>query len=246
MQITHHKVAYKSRSDTFRFWHLTDLHLGASACHEKRLSADIQRIADDPYALWLGGGDYIDAICHVGDKRYNPASLAPWALGESDVMGAQIDRVVSMLKPITHKCVGLISGNHESAALKYYGRNVYWEIVKGINQGVARRPEDLALGVQGFVVLHFRRYTKNSSGNGWPLTIYAHHGYGGGRMPGGHALTLGRVLGNFECDIAFMGHRHIEMHLVHRCRMSGQKAEGYYGSSISRTDAGNCSRRTKR
>lgn len=215
MQIAHHNIAYRSRADTFKLWHITDPHIGAAACHEDRLSADIRRIADDPKAYWIGGGDYIDAICHVGDKRYDPAALAPWALGESDVMGAQIDRTVEMFKPIAHKCLGLISGNHESAALKYYSRNVYWEIVKGLARQIKKRPEDLALGVQGFVVLHFRRYSKNSSGNGWPLTIYAHHGYGGGRMPGGHALTLGRVLANYECDIALLGHRHVEMHVIH-------------------------------
>ena len=64
-------------------------------------------------------------------------------------------------------------------------------------------PGDLALGYQGFVRLIFEQ-----SGHRDMVTVYCHHGYGGGRLPGGDALALGRVLGDYECDLALMGHRH--------------------------------------
>lgn len=205
------KVPYHSRQDVFHFYHLTDTHIGAKACDEKLLKRDIETIANDPLALWGHGGDVIEAICQVGDRRYKPATLAKWALGINDVMGAQVDYALELFKPIADKCLYLVSGNHEWAADTFYARNVYWEWVKGMAAAAGKKPEELALGAQGFVRMSFRRHTGDTSGSGWGLTLYSHHGYGGGRLPGGHALALGRVLGDYECDLAFMGHRHVRM-----------------------------------
>jgi hypothetical protein len=210
LNVLHVNVPYSSRNDTFTHYHLTDLHLGARACDEKQLDRDIARIANDPTATWSGGGDYMDAICQAGDKRYRPSTLAKWLHGEDDVMGAEVDYVIKKFAPIADKCLWLGDGNHEDAAITWYARNVYWEIVKGVASAAKKPPEQLALGVHGFVCLHFRRTAKESSGSGWRLTFYTHHGYGGGIMYGGHALTLGRVMDKFDCDIALLGHRHVE------------------------------------
>lgn len=208
MQSLWRYVDTESRSDTFTLYYLTDLHVGAINCEERLLKRDIEAIAADPNARWIGGGDYIDAICHLGDKRYKPSHIAPWLRGEDDLMDAQVDYVVKMLTPIAAQCVELVLGNHEEAALKFYGNNVYWSIVKGISQAAGCAPTDLALGVQGFVNLVFRRSLESAHPSAMRYSIYCHHGYGGGRLAGGHALTLERVLSDFECDIALLGHRH--------------------------------------
>lgn len=202
-------IYYPSREDTFSLWYLTDLHLGAKACDEKLLKQHIKAIEDDPNARWIGGGDYIDAICHVGDKRYHPETLADWTLGETDIMGAQVDYFLNLTKPIAGKCLGLGSGNHENVSLRFYSRNIYWELVKGLATHANVPPESLGYGVQGYILPTFRRGNESSYGNSWQMVIYAHHGYGGGRLPGGHALTLGRTLGDTYCDLALMGHRHV-------------------------------------
>ena len=213
MKTLHHTVYTESRSETYRLYYLTDMHVGARACDEALLQAYIQRIAADEHALWIGGGDYLDAITRRGDKRYIEDVLAPWLWGRPDVMGAQRDYWIEMMRPIAGKCIGLVRGNHERAAERYYDRDIYGELVAAIAGAQDRDPHDLALGVQGFVVLKFRRtYGKAGGKTGYggtrQVVAYCHHGYGGGRLPGGHALTLGRALGDYECDLALMGHRH--------------------------------------
>jgi len=204
-----HDAEYTRWDYVMRLYYLTDLHVGAKACDERALKRDIASIADDPDARWIGGGDYVDAIGHVGDKRYDPETLAPWALGCADLMGVQRDYVVDLLAPIADKCLGMGDGNHEWMAKKRYGRNLYWEIVSRIADRAGTEPETIGYGAAGFVVLKFRYRAKNSVGSGWPMTIFCHHGYGGGRLPGGHALTMGRALGDYDSDLVLMGHRHV-------------------------------------
>jgi hypothetical protein len=204
-----HTIYYGSRSDTTRLYDLTDLHIGARASMEDLLQSDVDAIAADPAAYWLGGGDYIDCIARKNDRRYNESTLAKWLRGKDDVIGMQRDRVVEILSPIAKKCVGLVCGNHERAALDYADRDVYWEIVTLLSKAANVEPQKLALGVQGFVNLRFRRGTLGAYGGSWVMTLFTHHGFGGGRTPGGHALTLGRAMGDYDADLLLFGHRHV-------------------------------------
>jgi len=216
---TLHKVIYtKSRSDTIRLHYLTDLHVGALSCDEARLRAKISEIQNDPAAYWIGGGDYIDAICRIGDKRHNEQALAPWLWGKNYVMQTQAEYVVEMLRPIAGKCLGMVRGNHERAAQKYYDMDAYGDIVKGVAAEQGIDPFELKLGVQGFVVLKFRRKygkDKNKYGGTRKITVYCHHGWGGGRLPSGHAMALHRILGETQCDLALVGHRHQQQAISH-------------------------------
>lgn len=178
---------------------------------EKRLKRDIKAIADDPNAYWIDGGDNIDCIARKGDKRYNEETLAPWLWGKNDVVGTQLDYSLELKKSIAGKCLGIVSGNHEEASLQYYDRDIYGAYVAAMAGYANKRPWELALGVQGFVRLSFKRGDPKAKGSSWPMIIYTHHGYGGGRLPGGHALALGRVLGDYDCDVALMGHRHVRL-----------------------------------
>lgn len=210
-----HKIGYSSRADTYRFFHITDTHLGARACNETLLRQHIKQIADDPHALWGHGGDALDCIARKGDKRYDEERLAVWLRGKNDAIGTQRDYAVELFRPIMNKCLYWVEGNHERAALQYYDRNIYKELVRATAQIGGHADENaLALGVQGFVALRFRRTLADSSGSGWTLMLYTHHGAGGGSMPGGHALALGRVLSAYECDLALLGHRHVEQYLA--------------------------------
>lgn len=208
-------ITYEGRATTIRLYHLTDLHLGAAACDETLLRRYVAAIEADPLAYWIGGGDYIDAIARKGDKRYQESTMSKWLRGQDDVLGLQRDYVVDLLAPIAGKCLGLVNGNHEHAALRFYDRNIYWEIVTGLARAAERDPAELGLGIQGFIVLKFRRRYSQPDASGRDfggtrtITIYTHHGYGGGRLPGGHALALGRILGDYECDLALLGHRHV-------------------------------------
>jgi len=214
MRTLRHVLYYPSRSDRITLYNLTDLHIGAAACNEKLFLQKVEEIAATPHTYWVGGGDYVDAIARVGDKRYHELTIAPWLYGKNDVMGHQRDRFLEMVEPIADKCLGLVSGNHEFAAERWYDRDLYWEIVTGVARQAKRDPGELALGVGGFLVLRFRRGTPQSYGGSKTITIFITHGWGGGRLPGGHALTLGRTMGDYAADLILMGHRHVQQLVI--------------------------------
>lgn len=203
------RLTYSSITEKFTLYHLTDWHVGAKAFNEKLFKCAVREIEENPNAFWIGGGDYIDGICHVGDKRYKPETLAKWALGETDLMSVQADYAVALVKPIVRKCLALVEGNHEWTARNHYSRDIYAYIVRQIAQMAGVEPGSLALGAGGFVLPTFARVSNGTAANHWRLRIFAHRGYGGGRLPGGHALTLGRALADFEADLVLMGHRHV-------------------------------------
>lgn len=212
MRTLHHTIYYPTASDRFRLWHLTDTHIGAKACDEKLLRQHIQAIADDESAYWIGGGDYVEAIAHHDKKRWKPEVVANWAVGHTDVIGRQRDYFLDMTAPIAHKCLGLAAGNHEFECDKHYARNIYWEIVTGVAQRKGIAPEMLGLGVQGFIALTFRHgvgKAANGGNHAWRMSIFVHHGYGGGRLAGGDSLALERALSLHDCDLLLMGHRHV-------------------------------------
>jgi hypothetical protein len=224
MRTLTHTLYYPSRSVFYTLYHLTDLHVGARACCETLLGSMVREIQANPYALWIGGGDYIDAIARRGDPRYDEETLARWLLGENDVVGQQRDYLLTrFLLPIADRCLGLVMGNHERTSVRYYDRDVYWEICQRVAEAAGRDPAELALGVEGFLVLKFRRGERSSYGGTRTLTIYTHHGHGGGRLPGAHALALGRVMSDYEADLALLGHRHVKMVLSKRVVTAGGK-----------------------
>lgn len=213
MKTIYRKIEYSSTNDRIRLYHLTDWHVGAAAFNEKLFRQHVAEIEADPFARWIGGGDYIDAICHVGDKRYKPETLARWVLGETDVMTVQADYAVKLVRSIAKKCWGLVEGNHEWTARNHYSRDIYAYIVREIARHADCAAGDLALGAGGFIVPSFTRVTGTNKANQWRMKIFIHHGYGGGRLQGGHALTLGRALGDYDADLVLMGHRHV-LHVV--------------------------------
>ena len=108
----------------------------------------------------------------------------------------------------------MLNGNHEASPDQYQGAGVYRQIVKHIAQHKGCQPAALALGYSGFVQFQFKRVASTGrSGSGWSLTAYLTHGYGGGKLAGGHALELERILGRYECDVAIAGHRHTEAYV---------------------------------
>lgn len=203
-------IQYPTRNTIFSLYFLTDLHLGAKACDESLLKSHIKTIADTPNAYWILGGDAIDCITRK-DPRHEEEVYAPWLWGKSDIIQHQLDRLFELLDPIADRCLAILKGNHEFAALKHYDRDVYAAIVRRLAEKSKRKPEELKLGTNGFIQVLFRRGTGQETRrhSSWKFTIYAHHGHGGGRLPGSHALALGRILSWFDCDLALLGHRHI-------------------------------------
>jgi len=186
-----------------------DVHIGARACDEALFRSVVKRIADDPTCYWLGIGDYCDLI-NVRDPRADLETLADWITVSDlvDVVQAQREHFLDIVRPIAHKCLGLIEGNHERAIRHHYERDVYSEIVTEIKRaGEFPADHNLAFGVYGWLQLAFY-WASNKSGGSRTVTGNLHHGFSGGKLKGGKALNMERWLWTHECDFAVFGHSH--------------------------------------
>jgi len=123
-------------------------------------------------------------------------------------------RVAGILKPIRHKCLGLLFGNHESN----YQRATEQTNLHGwlcTELGVPN------LGYTAFIDVCFIRVPKRrkkpelrmdrdgiSGQSVQRFRIFAHHGAGYATTPGGKLNRLIQYMYNFDADIYMIGHVH--------------------------------------
>ena len=122
MNIVNKTIIYHSRSDVFTLIGLGDCHLGNVGFETRKFLDTIDEIKNNRNYLWVGTGDYIEAI-NFADKRFDPKSIDPcYDIKDiSRLVQIQIEDMVSYLKPIADKCLGICVGNHEETIrLSYY------------------------------------------------------------------------------------------------------------------------------
>lgn len=198
---------------TWRFHHLTDLHHGAKGHAKTALDDRIAEIADDPYALWGGGGDYADLIAW-NDKRFQPDMLPEDSheyLGR--LFDFSLESLATRLAPIKDKCIFLGDGNHERS----------WDIKfhRGFTAELARRLDidRYVLGYRGWAVVQFQAGQRRQ-----PVKFFQYHGWSGGRLKGRKALQAERDIGAFDADVICLGHDHqpySDIFYTHSLRSSG-------------------------
>ena len=211
-------VATPSRSDVFKIWNLADTHLLSASCAEGELDRDIKKIKNDPYSLWVGGGDYADYIGYDDGKRFDPDCVSDkLTIRDLGRLGKKSVQVVhDKLSPIKDKCLGLLFGNHE----KHYQRHQKQEELHGwlcTEMGVPN------LGYSALFDLVFKRSVRKEPGIIQPtknemrmspthtFRIFCHHGCGFATTPGGKLNKLIHFMNAFEADIYFVGHVHDKM-----------------------------------
>ena len=218
-------IWHGSRSDTFKLVYFSDIHWLAKACAEKEVLRTRDEILNDPFTFWIGGGDYGEFIGFGDAKRFDPDAVSDRVtvamLGK---LGKETyTQIRDLFKPIAHKCLGLIVGNHE----KQYMRRLQQEDLHGwlcTELGVAD------LGYSCFMDLVFNRMPSSALGDGRPVLmahapsrkkshsdhsqtfrVWCHHGAGAAQTKGGKINRLVTFMRNFDADIFFMGHVHDQM-----------------------------------
>ena len=199
-----------TRATELRIYPIGDIHIGNVACDEELLQQVVDEVANDPQGRWIFMGDGCDFI-QRNDPRFDIESLASWVrvVHLSDLVQAQLDRLMSFLEPIAAKCIGVLRGNHERSILKHYERDIYSEIITHIKRA-GGFPQDtkLGLGDSGWIRLRFSRGTVERASDTVTVDVLVHHGFGGGRLAGAPALNMQRFLLSHAADLAIMGHVH--------------------------------------
>jgi UDP-2,3-diacylglucosamine pyrophosphatase LpxH len=211
MKIIERVINCDSRKSEFVLYAIGDVHLGAAGCAEAELNNLVKKIAANPNALWFGGGDMCDAVIFGDIKRFDINILPDWMLeggtkkiksNLSDLLKAQEDRLVKILKPIKDKCLGFLEGNHEYAIFKYHNRDLM--------SGIVTQLDTVNLTDCAFMRLKFvRKSTDNKSDVGTRVvTVFVCHGKGGGTTSSAEPAKLERLAFDKDVDIVLTGHTH--------------------------------------
>ena len=181
---------------SYRLHTLGDIHWGAYGCHEKGVDRTLKDIENDDLAYWIGMGDYVDMIS-TKDKRYDPESVAPQhRQGYFKAYGKYMaEYATEKFRPIAHKCLGLLMGNHE------------WKYGVAFEQRIVQdMAEELKVPFLGYACLRDLVFLSGEKVR--RFRIMAHHGAGAGRTTGAKINRLLGLMNNFDADIYLMGHVH--------------------------------------
>jgi len=223
------RFAYESRSQCYKFVFLGDVHAG-SADTDEGLVREVARRLEEPDTYWFDLGDRCEFI-NMRDRRFEVGGLADWiTVGDmADLPAAQMEKYASWFGGVADKCIVGLCRNHEGTIRKWYERDVYRELNRKL--GLYDEPRGFEVngtrtpGFGGFVRMKFTRTFDNGKrGTTWTLTVFVHHGAGGGQLAGAKALRLERLPMAFDADVFAVGHTHTKLAVIkRRVGMSGHK-----------------------
>ncbi len=145
-------------------------------------------------AYFFGMGDYIDsmstserdAMIRAAMHESTTSDLENMALGKVTTLAKELDFMRGRL-------IGLLNGNH------------YFSFPSGINSDQKLCEK---LGCKYLGVSTFTRLTLDHAGAQQVFDIWAHHGAGGARLPGGSINRVDQMREHAEADCYVMGHDH--------------------------------------
>ena len=180
-------IWHGSAKDVFSIWNLSDLHWMSKSCDESQIRADIETIRNDPFAFWLGGGDYCEFIGY-SDRRFDPDAVA------ESVSVADLGNHEKKYE-LVREHAGLHSWLCQELRVPDLGYCALFDVVFCRTAGLTsprleRGPAPRA------------RSTSRS------FRIFAHHGAGYAQTPGGKLNRLVQFMQSFDADLYFVGHVH--------------------------------------
>lgn len=186
---------------------LGDTHVGANNFAKKkffRALNDIREIKKKHPVKIILLGDMIDAITHLGDKRFNPAEIAEhYKLKDlKDLPRKQMKEFVEFLGDLKNDVDIALIGNHEEAYIKHNGFDVYDYLCTDLLGN-----KDLQLGFKGLVRYTIRMPKRRGLSANFDLAL-SHGSYGGGFREGYVLNLIFDLFKDIEADIYAIGHLH--------------------------------------
>ena len=216
-----------------------DVHAWSAGWPAKKFAEHI-KWGVDRGAYFLGMGEYLDFTS--GSQRQLLRGMRDSQRQQiDDAMRYNNERLFKLMEPSKGRWLGLLEGHH------------YHEFVEGTttDQELCQMLAAPFLGTS--TLLDIRLGGKGRAGTGCTVTLYAHHGAGGGgRKQGGHLHRVEDLLSWIEADIYLMGHTHAQPtapvdrlyrtrdgHLYHRTKIlarTGGFLRGYAQAPVSALD----------
>ena len=203
---------YRANS-SFSYFLLSDLHIGASGCDEDHIRYDInQAVIRKDRILILG--DVMDMITTRDEKRYNPASMATWLSGRSDIVNAQIERASKLLAPAAKAgLIDMIScGNHETAVEKHNNVDPISILVDTLQAIDKNKNHKIYYGgYAGFVNYEFCKDFTNPNRDNHHLKIFYWHGSGGGHSVSSSISEFEKKSFIEDVNVLWFAHKHVRL-----------------------------------
>lgn len=195
MKVIHVDLPSEIKDNELKLFPLSDTHVDDPSCNHKLLRTWRDEVLNTPNAYVIINGD----ICNMA----LPSS-------KSDVFSATmkpdeaIDFVVDFLKPIKHKILSAVSGNHDSRAYKAAGIDSMKRICRELDIEDKYHPHACVVFVS-FGKSQGRDIRKQ------PYVIFHRHGNVGGKRIGGKANALEDMLSIIDADVYIISHTHQAM-----------------------------------
>ena len=171
---------------------LGDWHIGDPLCDLVSVAEKLDEIREKPNAYCILGGDLCDMALRDSIGDVHGAKLSP--------MG-QVERVVSLIKPVREKVLCMVRGNHENRVYKSTGIDPLAFAASEL--GLSERYSDTS----ALLFVQFGHDIKH--GGRMQYTMYVTHGAGSGRKEGGKLQRLADLQNIIDCDIYCHNHTHL-------------------------------------
>lgn len=172
---------------------ISDVHYGNPLFSMKhfRYTLDFIEKSDDVYTYL--NGDLIEAVIISSKGDMNTQQGTPQE---------QRDDIIELLKPIKHKILGMVGGNHEARIYRATGMDVSKDIAKALE--IPYRPEGMVLKVM------FGSGNSGHSDKPYVFWGYTSHGYGGARTKSAKAVKAERAATWLPmADFVTISHDHV-------------------------------------
>lgn len=179
---------------------LGDIQLGAGGKEAGECDTDLLKRTIawgmEHNAYFLGMGDYVDVASPSNRKALQSARLYDSVLSTLEEAAEEhLQQFLGLVSGTEGRWLGLLEGHH------------YYSFQDGTTSDtrIASALKTSFLGTCAFVRLRFPR----PSGHGFlPLTIWCHHGQGGGIKVSAPLNKLENLVHSFDADIYLIGHQH--------------------------------------
>lgn len=182
-------TAYCKSHDRIRLQPLSDVHYGHNRHNREKFRADLKRIAEEPDLFTILNGDMIENGIKSSHGTYDQI-LTP----SEQIYGRNADEpgLIALLRPIRHKILWALPGNHEQRTEKLADQCPLRAACHALDVPYFKEPVFADLLAWGRV-----------------YNFYAQHGTSGGGTPGGRTNSSNRpTLFQNPMHFSIMGHVH--------------------------------------
>ncbi len=171
---------------------ISDAHYGNPYFSKRHFCDTLRYIADTPNVYAVCNGDLCESSIRTSKGEIFRQVGSPQD---------QRDWIIEQLNPISHKILGMTTGNHELRIYNEVGVDMSKDIAGAL--GVPYRPEGMLLKTS------FGDGNKGTRGKPYVYWGYNTHGYGGARTKSSKAVKVERTATWIHADYYIMAHDHV-------------------------------------